>query len=145
MLQYNWSASTETRKYSLKRKLDLLTLSYAGREAFWPLSGFSSTTLGVISRGCWNLLSFSQIVWEIFKWQKNFQLFYCFHVAPLLFMNARQILRHFLTIFMVFLINYQKSQSFHSKLWFFAIFNTSLPFWFKILSGRQLSIFGWFL
>ena len=31
--------------------------------------------------------------------KKNFQLFYCFHVAALLFMSARPILGHFLPIF----------------------------------------------
>ena len=31
--------------------------------------------------------------------KKNFQLFYCFHVAALLFMSARPIFGHFLLIF----------------------------------------------
>ena len=66
--------------------------------------------------------------------KNNFQLFYCFHVAALLFMSARPIWGRFLPILMVFCQNYQKSQIFRSKLWFFVILNTSLRFWFKILS-----------
>ena len=98
MLQYNWCALTEIRKYSLKRKLNLLTLSYAGREPFWPPSGFSSPTPGVISRGCWNLVTFSQTIWDIIWWKKNFQLSYCFHMATLLFMSAQPILSPFLWV-----------------------------------------------
>ena len=38
-------------------------------------------------------------LYETSSGEKNFQLFYCFHVAALLFMSARPIFDHFLTIF----------------------------------------------
>ena len=69
-------------------------------------------------------------------------MFYCFHVAALLFMSAQPILGHFLLIFMVFRQNYQKLQILVQNYDALVILNISLPFWLKILSWRQLSIFG---
>ena len=76
---------------------------------------------------------------------KKIKLVYCFHVAALLFMSARPILGHFLPIFDGFSSKLPGIANFSLKIViFFIILDTSLPFWFKILSGGQLLIFGQF-
>ena len=87
-----------------------LTLSYAVGGFLAPL-WFSSATPRVISRHCWNLVTFSQIIWDIFWW-KNFQLLYCFHVAALLFMSARPILGDFFAHFWWFLVKTTRNLKF---------------------------------
>ena len=68
--------------------------------------------------------------------ENKFQLFYCFHVAALLFISAQPILGHFLPIFDGFSSKLPGIANFSLKIViFFIILDTSLPFCFKILSG----------
>ena len=78
-----------------------LTLCHA-RGGGWLLSRFSSATPGVISRGCWNLVTFSEIIWDIFCWKKFsiVLLFSC--VSPFVHqssVNFRSLFAHFLLSF----------------------------------------------
>ena len=52
-----------------------------GGGAFWPPSGFQSATPRVQAPETWQLLV---KLYETSFGEKNFQLFYCFHVAALL-------------------------------------------------------------
>ena len=64
--------------------------------------------------------------------KKNFQLFYCFHVAALLFISARPILGHFLPIFLWFLIKTARNRKFFAQNCDF------LSFWILLyLSGSK--------
>ena len=61
--------------------------------------------------------------------KKNFQLFYCFHVAALLFMSARPILGHFLPIFYGFSSKLPRIVNFSLKIlifYHFGYFSTFL-------------------
>ena len=62
--------------------------------------------------------------------KKNFQLFYCFHVAALLFMSARPIFGHFLPIFLWFPIKTTRNRKFFAQncdfFYHFGYFSTFL-------------------
>ena len=112
-----------------------LNPSFLGRGCFLaPPSCLSNATPRVISRSCWNLVTFSQITWDIFLGKNNFQLFYCFHLEALLFMNARIIVGHLLPIFDGCSLKLPEIAKSLLKIVFFVILNTSLPFWFEIFT-----------
>ena len=68
--------------------------------------------------------------------EKNFQLFYCFYVAALLFMSPRPILGHFLLIFYCFSLRFLIKTARDRK--FFAQNCDFLSFWTVIyLSGLK--------
>ena len=67
--------------------------------------------------------------------KNNFQLFYYFHVAALLFMSARLSFGHLLPIFDGFSSKLPGIANFSLRIVIFIILDTSLPFWLKILSG----------
>ena len=103
-----------------------LTLSYAGRGAFCPpplrfFIYYSQSNQREQRLLNLNLVTCSQIIWDIFWWNNYFQLFYCFHVTAFLFTSARPISGHF-HFLMVLGQNCQKSQNFSLKLWFFCHF-----------------------
>ena len=59
---------------------------------------------------------------------KKFQLFYCFHVAALLFMSARPILGHFLPIFDGFSSKLPEIANFSLKIMIFFHFGYFFTF-----------------
>ena len=69
--------------------------------------------------------------------KKIFQLFYCFHVAALLFMSARPILGHFLPIFYGFSSKLPGIANFSIKIVIF------LSFWILLYhSGSKFCLGG---